>query len=265
MGASDFLRADNRCATQRLASENGIAVHDRAYLSLREARKGEELHRELSRTPNHDARGVCQLCDQVTVDPLHLLSGMPNVGGKCRRQLLIAQDRVVVGSTAGIAEEAEHGRVERVFRCLHHFLLDYDRLETEAASRVLECSPRKMVDVFGIKFLEGRVEIVVVTGGVGSLKIQIASRGEKTTSGCEKSRNVVNMFEHMAEDHAVKFRHVRGSSSNRAYIGFKAAIAARGGAARRGIESGDTRKSLIAEGREQAARGAAGIEDAGSA
>src|SRR5580704_17144324 len=251
MGASDFLRADNRRATQRLASENGIAVHDRAYLSLREARKGEELHRELSRTPNHDARGVCQLCDQVTVDPLHLLCGMPNVVGNCRRQLLIAQDRVVLGSTAGSAEEAEHGLVERVFRCLHHFLLNYDRWETEAASRVLECSPRKMVDVFGIKFLEGRVEIVVVTGGVGSLKIQIASRGEKTTSGCEKSRNVVNVFEHMAEDHAVKFRHVRGSCSDRAHVGLKATITARRSAARRGIEPGDRCKPPVAEGRQQ--------------
>jgi hypothetical protein len=48
---SDLVRADNRRAFQRFASEHGIVIHDRANFDLRQSGKSEELHSQLPRTP----------------------------------------------------------------------------------------------------------------------------------------------------------------------------------------------------------------------
>src|SRR6266404_8017051 len=117
--------------------------------------------------------------------------------------------------------------------------------------------------MLGIEFLKRRVEIVVVMAGVWSLVIYVASGREKTASCGEECRDVVNVFEHVTEHDAIEFWHVRRSRADCSNVGLEAAITARGRAARRRIESGDCRESLIAEGGEQAARGAASVEDAG--
>src|SRR5260370_32570689 len=192
------------------------------------------------------------------VDPFHLLGGMPDIGSDFGGQLLIAND-VLVGGSLAVAENAEDSGVELVSRRLNHFLFDHDGLEAKAARGVLESTCRKVIDVLGIEFLERRVEIVVVTSGVRSLQINAASGREKPSGGCEECGDIVNVFEHMAEYDAIKSGQARGSRANRPDIGLKATIVARGCAARRRIESGYCRESLVAEGSEQAARGAPGV------
>jgi len=54
-----------------------------------------------------------------------------------------------------------------------------------------------VIDVLGIELLERRVEIVVVTGGVWSFKIQAAARRQQPASRCEERGNVVDMFQHV--------------------------------------------------------------------
>ena len=119
--------------------------------------------------------------------------------------------------------------------------------------------------MFGTELLERRVQIVDVTGGVRSFEIEVPSGSENATGRGEERGDVINVFEHMTEHDAVKSGHLRESRGGRyrSDIGFKATIAASGGAARRRIESGYCPESMVMEGSEQAARGAAGIEDAG--
>src|ERR1700674_4878250 len=188
---------------------------------------------------------------------------MPDVVSDFGGYLLIANGVLGRGS-AIVTEKAKDSGVERVFRRLNPFLLHHDELEAKAAGGVLESARRKVIDVFGIKFLEGRVEIVVVTGGVRSLQINVTSGREKTAGGGEECGNVVNVFEHMTEHDAIKLGHVSGSRTSRSDVGLKATITARGRAARRRIKSGHCLESLVAKGSEQPARGATGVADAGA-
>src|ERR1700730_13898478 len=169
----------------------------------------------------------------MVVDPFHLLCRMPDIGSDFRGELLVANDALVGGSPA-VAEKAEDSGVERVFRRLDHLLFNQAGLEPKAAGGVFESTRRIVVDMLGIEFLERRVEIVVVTAGVWSLDIYVASGREKTASCAEECRDVVNVFEHVTEHDAIEFGHVRGSRGGRYRpdVGFKATVPARGCAAR---------------------------------
>ena len=117
---------------------------------------------------------------------------------------------MLAGGSPVVAENAEDSGIERVSRRLNHFLFNHHGLEAKAARGVLESTCRKVIDVLGIEFLERRVEIVVVTGGVWSLDIYVATGREKTAGGCEECGNVINVFEHVTEHDAIKLGHVRG-------------------------------------------------------
>src|SRR6266849_1185540 len=138
----------------------------------------------------------------MVVDPCHLFGRMPYVGSDFGRQLLIAND-TLIGASPAVAEKAKDSGVESVFRGLNHFLFNDDGLEPKAAGGVFDSTRRKVVDVLGIEFLKRRAQIVVVTGGVWSLDIYIASGREKTAGGGEECGNVVNVFEHVTEYDAI--------------------------------------------------------------
>jgi len=220
---------------------------------VRQRRKREKLHCQLPRAPENDALVLGKLGGEVAVDLLHLLGGMPDIRSNASRQLPIADRHALVPGSAVVSEEAENGWVESICCGPDYFLFHEHRLEAKAAGGVFESPRRKVIDVLGIELLERRVEIVVVTGGVWSFKIQAAARRQQPASRCEERGNVVDMFQHVAEDDAIEFRHVRRRRGDRSDIGLKAPIATRGRAARRRIESGDGCESLLAKRGEQAA------------
>ena len=164
-----------------------------------------------------------------------------------------------------VAKNAEDRGIERVVPGLYQLLFDRDGLEAETAGHVFKRFGRKMIDVFGIKFLKGRVEIIVVTAGIRRFQIKIASWPEDAPGSREKSGDVVNVFEDVAEDDTVEGGQVSGSRGDRPGIGLKASLAASIRAPRRGIEASDGGESLTSESGEEAAGGTAGIEYADGA
>src|SRR5271163_1244496 len=131
---------------------------------------------------------------------------MTDISSDPGRQLLIANDPLV-GSLAAVMEKTEDSRIDCIGGRLDYLLFHDHGPEAKPPRRVFQRARRKMIDVLGIKFLERRVEILVIAGSVGRLEIQIAAWRKQPSRGHEEGGDIVNVLEHMAEHDAVKLRH----------------------------------------------------------
>ena len=188
--------------------------------------------------PDDDRLLSVELSAEVVVDPLHHRSGLLDIVADSIGQVGIPDHVGVRGGDAEITEHSKDRRVVNVGGGLQYFLLDHNGTEAKPACNVFQSARGKVVNVFGVEFLERRREKFGVASGVRRFEVEIAAWYEYALDSSEQCTDVVDVLEDVTEHDAIKFRHIRRGRRDGANMSGKAALAASGGTTRRRIKSG---------------------------